>query len=212
MCFYVHSFLSGCIMTVTGPNTLIIYFVNHQSLFFSRNVLRLQIYDLLLNTYCYFFFLFCVWQDRCWSSNILLLSKQWLKCGLWKRQNAYILIILFLPSLESLTKYWYLYYCSFVRYTYKPNSFFYRSRERCSWAIGESGFDVMTSKEQRVGPCSLLAPPLVRRDTSYQGGSRRASHLFTSFLHLPQSHLSVLYGGYYFQLFFLGWYGGSFQK
>ena len=41
------------------------------------------------------------------------------------------------------------------------------------------------------------------------GTGQSASHLFSAPTALPSS---VLYGGYYLQLFFLGWYGGSFQK
>lgn len=60
---------------------------------------------------------------------------------------------------------------------------FARMEERCGGAIGESDVDVMTSEEQRVGPCSLFGPPPVRRDTSYQGGRRRgssSSYIFSS--------------------------------
>lgn len=112
--------------------------------------------------------------------------------------------------------------CSLSQISSRTNILFYQFNFT-GWREEEKrGADVMTSERQRAGTLHPLlarppasppvSPPEVRRDTRYQGGSRRASHLLTSFLHRPQSPLSFLYGGYYFQLFFLGWYGGSFQK
>lgn len=77
----------------------------------------------------------------------------------------------------------------------------------CTRAIGED--PVVTSSRQSRSvwdPASSSAALLESGETHacYEGGSRRAGHLRTPFLRRAQSPLSVLYGGYYFQLFFLG--------
>ncbi|GLD58265.1 insulin gene enhancer protein ISL-3 isoform X1, partial [Lates japonicus] len=60
--------------------------------------------------------------------------------------------------------------------------------ERCSGAIGESGADVMTSEEPRVGPCSLLAPlssPERHKLSGRQAKGQSSPHIFSASTTIP---------------------------
>lgn len=128
----------------------------------------------------FYFILLVKWFNRILIMNIFLSYQHESKWFV-----AFIRFYFIFVKKKKKAKYEHLYSEAFVSHTHQRDLFIFFSRmeERCGGAIGESDVDVMTSEEQRVGPCSLFGPPPVRRDTSYQGGSRRgssSSYIFSS--------------------------------